>query len=644
MGDVWQRLTRQAVGGGGFSIEGSTAGEAAMALAGAERALSAIGRVGGGLSFDPGGFGRLPGGKGVELGRKFLDRTEELGSVLRGHRETVHHMRELYLVAGDLFEVTEVVTARGFAIAESVMPARFAMPAVLVWALAGGGSWGSGANAETIAEGVFDKGRNSKTAYKLEDFDSESGGVEFRDSGVAPVSDKAMSWYNLWELGETIRPDPIRGAGQKWIWLGQELRASVEELKSRLGKAFAGSKVGWEGKSAESAAGAYNRFQSELAAVHKGMIAMGTELAFAAGWLAGTPFGMPSESAPVYNMADADEATGHVRGEGYWDFLTSLSEVREYYANSYFAGFVISRKRIPQFAPPKVVSRTDPKSKTDPRKNTDPRKKTDPRKTGERPGQRIGGDQPQPNGIPQQTGPQQIEPSGPKVSDVTAESLPRSTQLDPNADPYIGPTPYAVPNATSTTDHPAPSGGQQIGGQLPEVGDPSTRPTGQSQLGQLGGMAQQAGNLAQQVGQGLPRAGHVPDPAKALDPALRASEGKPPTGGGGRGAGGGGGGGGPVSGPTAPTPMRDYPASLFPRAGTELATGAAPPRAGLPTGQQQPMAGTPGSPGTAAPHGAQGAGQGKGGEHKHPKYLQSTEHLDEALGEAPTVFKAVIDR
>ncbi|MEU7766890.1 hypothetical protein AB0B25_17410 [Nocardia sp. NPDC049190] len=136
-----------------------------------------------------------------------------------------------------------------------------------------------------------------------------------------------------------------------------------------------------------------------MAAVHKGMIAMGTELAFAAGWLAGTPFGMPSESAPVYNMADADEATGHVRGEGYWDFLTSLSEVREYYANSYFAGFVISRKRIPQFAPPKVVSRTDPKSKTDPRKNTDPRKKTDPRKTGERPGQRIGGDQPQPNGI-----------------------------------------------------------------------------------------------------------------------------------------------------------------------------------------------------------------------------------------------------
>ncbi|MGO4615051.1 hypothetical protein AB4305_11945, partial [Nocardia sp. 2YAB30] len=65
MVDVWQRLARQVVGGGGgkkFSIEGSTATDAARALAEFEGVLSditsSVGESGSGfLSFDVNGFG-----------------------------------------------------------------------------------------------------------------------------------------------------------------------------------------------------------------------------------------------------------------------------------------------------------------------------------------------------------------------------------------------------------------------------------------------------------------------------------------------------------------------------------------------------------------------------------------------------------
>ncbi|MEU7628735.1 hypothetical protein AB0C34_01950 [Nocardia sp. NPDC049220] len=373
--DVWGQLKR--AGGKEFSVRGDTAFEAAKALAVAEGALSAIGGVVGknGLHFAAEGFGRLPGGKGVELGRKFVDRAEDLGTMLRGHRETVRGMREVYVKAGDLFEVTESDSARRFAIDR---------PAAYRWRFEG--------TAKTITAGVFDKGRNSKE-HKLEVFDPESAGVRFLGSGVAWVPAEAMTWYQLWDLGRSIRTGPVRAAGQNWIWLAHELRASVEDLKSGLEKAF----TGWKGESPKAAVAAYGRFQAELAALHKGMSVMGMELAFAAGWLEGTPYGMPVESAPTKgeeNIDSPDEVTGGMNGGGF--FLTSLAEFREYYARSYLAGFKISRDRIPQFTPPKVTPRTDPNTKTDPRTRIDPKQKTDPKTTGERPGQRGGGEQQQP--------------------------------------------------------------------------------------------------------------------------------------------------------------------------------------------------------------------------------------------------------
>jgi hypothetical protein len=54
-----------------------------------------------------------------------------------------------------------------------------------------------------------------------------------------------------------------------------------------------------------------------------------------------------------------------------------------------------------------------------------------------------------------------------------------------------------------------------------------------------------------------------------------------------------------------------------------------------------PMGGTPGTPGAGAGGGNQGQ-QEK--EHKRPTYLNSKEHLEEAIGEARTVTKAVVEK
>ncbi|WP_378737217.1 hypothetical protein [Nocardia brasiliensis] len=77
-------------------------------------------------------------------------------------------------------------------------------------------------------------------------------------------------------------------------------------------------------------------------------------------------------------------------------------------------------------------------------------------------------------------------------------------------------------------------------------------------------------------------------------------------------------------------------AKLFPRA--TLATDALG-RAGL----AGAVAGQPGMPGGMGPAGA-GAGGQQNREHKRADYLDSTEHLEEALGDPPVVAKPVVEK
>ncbi len=90
-----------------------------------------------------------------------------------------------------------------------------------------------------------------------------------------------------------------------------------------------------------------------------------------------------------------------------------------------------------------------------------------------------------------------------------------------------------------------------------------------------------------------------------------------------------------LSGKTSPTADR-----LFPRASmTDAAASAASGRAGVAAG-----AGAPGGMGGPMGGGGAGAGGGQNKEHKRADYLDSTEHLEEALGDAPVVAKPVVEK
>ncbi|MEV6135822.1 hypothetical protein AB0L63_07100 [Nocardia sp. NPDC051990] len=80
-------------------------------------------------------------------------------------------------------------------------------------------------------------------------------------------------------------------------------------------------------------------------------------------------------------------------------------------------------------------------------------------------------------------------------------------------------------------------------------------------------------------------------------------------------------------------------AKLFPRASAATTGLGALGRAGA----ASPMAATPGSPGPAGAAG-RGADGGQGKNHKRPAYLESVEHMDGLLGDAPRVVRPVVEQ
>lgn len=110
-------------------------------------------------------------------------------------------------------------------------------------------------------------------------------------------------------------------------------------------------------------------------------------------------------------------------------------------------------------------------------------------------------------------------------------------------------------------------------------------------------------------------------------------------------AGGGGGGAGASAGsPISAKGMTTGEDKLFPRAvsiGGTGAVGEALGRAGIAPGATMPYGGYPMGGGM----GGAGAGQGQQQQQrKRPAYLDSEEHLDEAIGEDPLSVRPIIDR
>lgn len=192
----------------------------------------------------------------------------------------------------------------------------------------------------------------------------------------------------------------------------------------------------------------------------------------------------------------------------------------------------------------------------------------------------------------------------------------------PSGGPLGGPSPSSL---TAPTD-------------LPELTtpDPSsltdslTSPLSNLTSG-LTGLTDAAKNVAKDATKPVAPVGPKPT---ATTPAKTAAKATTPSG---AKSGGPGGAGGPkAGGPAKLDPAKSLAqASKFPRA-TAVNAATAMRAAG-------PIAGQPGSPG-AMGAGARGAGSDSDKEHKRAKYLDSKEHLEEAIGDAPAAVRPVVEK
>ncbi|MEU1980933.1 hypothetical protein [Nocardia sp. NPDC019395] len=445
--------------------------------------------------------------------------------------------------------------------------------------------------------------------------------------GVTPSPENPYSqlWADLHKLGlrTGAAVDPVGHTAKMWEWMAGELDGATGELTSRLVDRPRGA---WKGAGADDAKKAVRSYGTKADDLHKQMKAFSETLADTAGWLAKTKKHMPPTEKPPKPAAygyDIDSlpveaqpmAPPAVNAKEVNDAQNErdLETYRQNMENLYIDGIHNSSTRIPAL---EDLPTTGSKNKGG----------------SDNPG--GGADTPTGGG----TGPSAPGAGAPNYSTTgltgggIAPSASPGSNLQAGYDRPAAPSVGAGPTVPSATDPTSPT-------------DP-TAPTapGADGLGQAAGMAQQgldgAQSAAQQAAQAAQQAaqqaagiapglGGLPKPGD-LPRANTSGLGGAPRTGGGIGAG--------QSSAAAQAPLKGPDTSrLFPRA--SIAGPAAAPSLGR---MGAPMAGMPGSPGPAGAGAGNQGGQEK--DHKRATYLNSKEHLEEALGEPQTTSKAVVEQ
>ncbi|WP_378740795.1 hypothetical protein [Nocardia brasiliensis] len=472
----------------------------------------------------------------------------------------------------------------------------------------------------------------------------------------------SMSWSALHGL-TTMNAAPIRDAGGEWRAMSANLQQAFADFATGI------SNVGgdWEGQGHTKLSTVVNTYVACTRTLTESMTLMGENLLYAAQWVDWTRTRMPPIPAPPtrsMNLGHVDSTVGITptygdyrefalggdksirviadgelyEGSPYNVAVALANHYRWNFWNWYVRGLHETTRNVPKIPLPANPGAGQPPGHRQP--GTPPGDKPRAGGPGPRPDKpRLLGPHPAPRpDKPRLLGPHPApRPDKPRLLGPHPAPRPDKPRLlgphpapRPDKPRLLGPHPAPRPDKPRLLGpHPAPQP-KPTAPQRPKTPPPQAPQPG----GQFLSAAQQALQAAHQLGQ-LPPAspdsvptGHTADPPKAglADP----SKGGP-----------GPGPGSASGGPTAQHPLLDRDAAqakLFPRASLAGESAAALGRAGA-----MPVAGAPGAPGAAgAP--AHGAGAGQEREHKRAEYLDSTEHLDEAMGVGPGVAVPVIEQ
>ncbi|WP_040788664.1 PPE domain-containing protein [Nocardia paucivorans] len=441
------------------------------------------------------------------------------------------------------------------------------------------------------------------------------------ETAPQPENPQNQEWRDLYNLrlstGKAAKKTD--DAAKMWKSLAKEMDDTVGKFADKLVNM---PDTLWKGKGADKAIGAVKNYHTKADDLITRMEAVSSNLAYTTDWLTNTKIGMPPEPDPPKPKTYTYEGEGGSATYTISDSITNaknardLAIYRQNMENNYVWGVQTSSQLIPALNG--LPSTTPKDSKVEPSGNERPNGGTGPGTTG--PGSTGPGSFGPAAGGPGYTG----TGSGPGYTpnSVTSRSAP---DLD-----------YTLPSST---------GNGTTSPTTPDITDPtidpSTIPTPTASsptdsLGQMAGLAQQgmSGLQAAQQAAAMSKMNDGLRPTKL--PGLTGGPGAPNA----SGLKGGGLGGSSPATPVA-APREPDTARLFPRANLAgpASTAAGIGRMGMPVAGA-PMAGAPGTPGAAGAN----PNQGQGKEYKRPNYLDSKDHLEEALGGAPAAVKAVVEK
>ncbi|WP_433711632.1 hypothetical protein ACQP2U_36115 [Nocardia sp. CA-084685] len=444
------------------------------------------------------------------------------------------------------------------------------------------------------------------------------------ESGPNPENPASQSWRDLYNLGQTAghAVKPVLDAALAWQSMANELKKTSKTLAE-----YAVDKSLWEGHGVDGAVKAVENYHTKAKALATQINDMGKTLEYTSEWLANTKVGMPQNPDPPKPVMVTGYTQDPLTGNSSYNVdmaaanQRNLAIHRQNMENNYVQGVQTSSLFVPSMDKLPV---TTPKSEQpDGKQDTGADGKgggtdTTPSGGGTGPIPTGGGTGPMPSGGGTGTIPTAASNYSPVDPSKLAQGVNDRTASQAETPNYTATTPASADPTQSATQTSGVDGLSQAAG-----------------LAQQGiGGAQSALQAAAQAAQQAAASGLTA--ARANAPAFPGGSGASTTGGGGASKIGGGAG---LSGSAAAALQKEADAArLFPRAN---AAGPASPLgrlSGMP-GAGVPATGAPGSPGAGA-----GQGQGQSKESKRPKYLESTKHLEEALGEPPAVGKAVVEK
>ncbi|WP_280398174.1 hypothetical protein [Nocardia carnea] len=600
--DPWGALKDQAASGG-FSFEKSVATDAARLCA---DLISVFGVVEGLVPLLKPMTGLGPSDGAERLRAKFDEVADHFkDEIMSKHRERVTDLGHAFVEAGKLYVDTDQGNAGGF-FTEMVDASHAGRDVEDAFTHLDSDGYRQD-NTDVPDLGNYGDPNSKFTLPAALSGLPGSPGAEGFSVEVPPAD--SMEFNPLWWLGEQIRGNSmfIEDKAAYWYRMKTQLETGFTDFNEGMRGLLDSDR--WTGTGSDGAAQAVRAYLGSGAPLVTALGQLGDNLINAAAWIMYTGLGMPRKSH-YYTHAEGGETLVYQ--------VETLA--RQVYRNWYEPGIELSSTAIPKLPDP------DGQTNLPPPNNNNTNNNNGGGGGGGGGGTGGGGGIPG-GGSPGQNGAfQQQQAAVDQIEQQRAELLAAQQELERQAQQQQ----EALQQQQQALEQ------QQGSQQMLQAAQ-----QGLQQLGQLG---QQLSTAAQQALQqagitGLPGMPALQDAVKNYQSALQKA-GKLPAGLGGGGAGGSSGAaGGPKS---PPVPNVEKASKLFPRAAVLTGTASGVPTgvvAASPAGAGAPMGGMPMGGGAG---GAQGGGQQK--DHKRADYLDSTEWLEEGIGEPSIVAKPVVDQ